>query len=142
MVAVQRVFLSYIVLAACLLDCVLGWSLRLPGRKAFRLRRHETAVTQSDSRLFYKNGVEQQDLVYVPSPVIQPTEYLPQKTEKPKAIDLPRHAPPKKVIEQRLMFLDVEMLFGRISMVAAMLLIAGELATGLSVTDQVNGILW
>jgi hypothetical protein len=117
-----------------------------------------------DSRLFYQNGYTDSDgtvsLVatrpssllinadttaisdQVAAVTVSPLHDDSNKNNvAPRAIDLPRHSPPRQVIQRQQLLLDMEMIVGRVAMVVALILLGGEVFTGLSMTDQVTGLL-
>jgi hypothetical protein len=101
----------------------------------------QTIESHQDSRLFYTNGNEDHDLQYIALSSVTKTLH-PTKIslQAPKLMDLPRHSPPREVVEKKLFLLDFEMILGRVAMIASLLFLGGEVATGLSVADQMNGI--
>lgn len=62
-------------------------------------------------------------------------------TTKIRPMDLPRRSPPKDVLERQRLLLDVELSVGRVAMVAAVILMGGEMVTGLSMMTQVTEVL-
>jgi hypothetical protein len=123
-------------------------------------------VVEVDSRLYYQNGYDNDDgttntislssstsssllinnsdtaaaavaAIAIPSA----SSAANKQQQRPRTVDLPRHSPPKKVIQRQKLLLDLEMMVGRIAMIAALILMSGEIITGLSMTDQVSGLL-
>mmetsp|Transcript_2025 Transcript_2025/g.3252 ORF Transcript_2025/g.3252 Transcript_2025/m.3252 type:complete len:159 (+) Transcript_2025:124-600(+) len=108
-------------------------------------KKTENAKKKKDSRLFYTNGYEDDEaeavIAYLLTPNTDAAGVTAIPAEKPRAMDLPRHSPPKELVQRHTMLLDMEMIVGRIAMVTALLLFGGEILTGLTMTDQVSG-LW
>jgi hypothetical protein len=130
-------------LSTFLFDSVSCWSSQVPliGRRTFvPAEQKQTPSKAEDSRLNFRKGDENHDLQLVASSVIAKTLPSPQSLENPNPIDLPKHSPPPEVVQKVRFLWDMEMTIGRVAMVAAMFLLAGEVFTGLSVTDQVGGL--
>jgi hypothetical protein len=121
-------------------------------------------VVEVDSRLYYQNGYDNDDgttntislssstsssllinnadtaavaAIAIPSA----SSAANKQQQRPRTVDLPRHSPPKNVIQRQRLLLDLEMMIGRVAMIAALILMSGEIITGLSMTDQVTGLL-
>jgi hypothetical protein len=130
-------------LSTLIFDTVSCWSSQLPlmGRRTFApAEKKQTPSKAEDSRLHFRKGDENHDLQFVASSVIAKTLPPPQSLGNPNLIDLPKHSPPPEVVQKVRLLWDMEMALGRVAMVAAMLLFAGEVFTGLSATDQMGRI--
>jgi hypothetical protein len=136
---IVKIFVFHLLLSAFLCDFVSSLSVSTPGRRAVGPVEKQSVGSQ-DSRLFYTNGDEDHDLRKIEPSAIAETLHPPKSLQSPKSMDLPRHSPPREVVEKELFLLDFEMIFGRVAMVAFLLFLGGEVATGLSIADQINGI--
>lgn len=89
-------------------------------------------VTDSDSRLFYRDSSEDTQAFTTDIPRI-----IKQKTTLPRLskLELPRQVE-ADVAKARMMF-QVEMVVGRVAMVAAVVLFLVEVTTGQSLPDQI-----
>jgi hypothetical protein len=114
----------------------------------------DTVADQVLGRLYYRSGEEIDELVVRPrlvddtvalpssaalSSVVGRSSDIRSTTKEPRPMDLPRHSPPKDVIQGRKLLLDMEMTMGRLTMITAMILFAGEIVTGSSMLDLVQG---
>jgi hypothetical protein len=99
-------------------------------------------VESQESRLFYTNGNEDRDLQNIDPSAIAQTLHPPKSLQSPKMMDLPRHSAPREVVEKKLFLWDFEMMLGRVAMVASLLFLGGEVATGLSIADQMKGVFF
>lgn len=109
----------------------------------------------TDSKLFYRN--DDTDGLFPPNLIADeataaaiPITVVPtssknvsamQGKQRPRTIDLPKHSPPKAVVQRQKMMLDLEMVVGRMAMVAGIFLLVNELVTGSSMMEQVSGLL-
>jgi hypothetical protein len=125
---------------------------------------------RTDSQLFYTNGVEfvSEDTMLAPSSgqrifsssttantatssisssgisnasAISFVNQSLLTTATIRPMDLPRRSPPKDVLERQRLLLDIELSVGRVAMIAAMILLGGEIFTGLSMMTQVSEVL-
>lgn len=106
---------------------------------------------KGDSRLFYQDVRDEGVEDFIPSLLIASdhvaiqssveTLAVPFINMKPRAMDLPRHSPPKEFLRRQKMMFDAEMIVGRLAMVAALILFGNELITGTSMADQMTGLL-
>jgi hypothetical protein len=91
------------------------------------------------SRMYYRNDKEAQNLPFVSNSVA-----ISRSRTEPKVLldprELPKHSPSPETLKEQKVLMDMEMLIGRFFMVAALMFFAGEIASGLSITDQLAGI--
>jgi hypothetical protein len=155
----QHSTLTLLYASTLLLNPVMAWS-------PFKRRNANSAtfdpiathspmtVSTLDSRLFFRNGQEIESESLLSSLFIytdvSPSSNLPTPTTttavpssvtntmEPRLMDLPRHSPPKEIAQWQKVWLDVEMIIGRLCMVTALVLMANEVMTGSSLSDQVT----
>jgi hypothetical protein len=115
-------------------------------------RNSPMTLSSFDSRLFFRNGQENDSDSLLPSLLIFPhvsaSSNLPSPTTdvassvtskmEPRAMYLPRHSPPKDTVYWQQIVLDIEIIIGRLSLVAALVLLANEVMTGSGLFDQVT----
>ena len=126
---------------ALLLSPALSWNLPF---------RRNKAVKTTPSPLYYQNGADldaeglfASTAVIVPEATAVATAIPLASTtnmEAPRAMDLPKHSPPKEVLQRQKAMLDAEILVGRAAMVAALVLFVNEFFTGNSMMDQVTSL--
>jgi hypothetical protein len=94
------------------------------------------------SPLFYQNGNEYAQDLQLPL-VIESVVVVKSSTLNVyvNPLELPKHSPSKEVVARAKFLLNSEMALGRIAMIAAVLLLVGEVVTGLSITDQITSLL-
>ena len=63
-----------------------------------------------------------------------------QPQQQPRAMDLPKHSPPRELLQRQKAMLDAELLVGRAAMVAALVLFVNEFFTGDSMLEQVTSL--
>jgi hypothetical protein len=107
-----------------------------PMRRSHRLPL--AAATIGSSSLGYRHGNEDFDTVAFVPPMSQHQQSNVVAID-PK--DLPRHSPPAAVVEREKLLWDAELITGRVAMVAAVLLLGGEVVSGLSISDQLMNLL-
>jgi hypothetical protein len=140
---IEKIFVFHLLMSTFLCDFVSCWSVRIPGRRAFRQVEKQTIETHQDIKLFYTNGNEDHDLQYIFPSSVAKTLHLPKASlQAPNQMNLPIHSPPREVVENMLFLWDFEMIFGRVAMIASLLFCGGEFATGLSVADQMNEVFF
>jgi hypothetical protein len=112
-----------------------------------------TASKSTDSRLFYKDldteSLFESSLIVPELSVATPIPHsireitvmeYPQSPQQPRAMDLPRHSPPKVVLKRQKMMLDAELAVGRMAMVTALVLFINECFTGNSMVEQMMSL--
>jgi hypothetical protein len=91
------------------------------------------------SHLYYTNDKEDENFPFVSNSVaIAAPKAEPRVLLHPR--ELPFHSPSPETLKEQKLLMDMEMVVGRFFMVAAMLFFAGEISSGLSITDQLTGI--
>jgi hypothetical protein len=129
----QTLLSFYLLVSTLLFASVSCWSTQHVPTRFFRSVANKNKQTSEGKPLFYRNGTEDDDLQVV---VISKTVNL----QAPHPLELPKHSLPREVVKRKLLVWDMEMMFGRVAMVAFIFMVAGELLTGLSATDQMTGI--
>jgi hypothetical protein len=92
------------------------------------------------SHLHYRNDKEDQNFPFVSNSVAiaRPNRAEPRVLLDPR--ELPRHSPSPETLKEQKVLMDMEMVIGRLFMVAALIFFAGEVSSGLSITDQLTGV--
>ena len=93
------------------------------------------------SSLNYKFGVEDEsieDIAIMSSSVVSALSY---STETLRQMDLPRRSKTAERLELYRNLWEAELSLGRMSMLASLLLLAGELSTGMSMMEQISSLL-
>jgi hypothetical protein len=91
------------------------------------------------SHLYYTNNKEDENFPFVSNAVA-----IPRPRAEPRVLldprELPFHSPSPETLKEQKVLMDVEMVIGRFFMVAALIFFAGEISSGLCITDQLTGI--
>lgn len=143
----RTIFVFYFFLSCFFCDLVSSWNFPIPGRRAFSrppVSKKQTAATivetQKDSRLFYRQHSEDYDFPILDISQVQLVGRGARPVpsfDQPKPMDLPRRSS-----HNAKSLFDFEMMFGRVAMIASLVFLAGEIVSGLSVADQLNGIFY
>jgi hypothetical protein len=131
----QTLLSFYFLVSTLFFASVSCWSTQHVPTRFFRSVANNNKQTSEQGKpLFYRNGTEDHDLQAV---VISKTAV---SLQAPNPLELPKHSLPREVVRRKKLVWDMEMMFGRVAMVAFVFMVAGELLTGLSATDQMTGI--
>lgn len=91
------------------------------------------------SHLSYRNDKEDENSPFVSNSVaIARPRAAPRLLLDPR--ELPKHSPSPETLKEQKLLMDMEIVIGRFFMIAALVFFAGEIASGLSITDQLTGI--
>jgi hypothetical protein len=123
--------LSFLLCLLALLQCssfVSGWGLPKlsPGRK--------TTVER-----YYSLGIDDHTAQYVADISTSPLFTPPPALELPiRSMDLPKHSPPREVLNGAKLLWDFEIIVGRAAMLASLLFFVGEAVCGWSMTSALS----
>jgi len=139
---------SVLFVFAFLFDTSFGWAISLPFRgKSQKIAGAELPVAQDITtvdELAYRIGTEAEEWAVASSlaaaTVLEEEERAFRET--PARLDLPKHSPPADVVQKTIFLLDTEIYLGRIAMLAAVVLLAGEIFTGTRVSDQIMSAMF
>jgi hypothetical protein len=100
------------------------------------------AVNVGSHDMYYSNDKEDQNLPFLSNSVA-----IAMPRAEPRVLLDPRELPAKHsplpetiLLKEQKVMMDMEMVIGRFFMVAALIFFAGEISSGLSISDQLIGI--